>query len=96
MMHNDGLTKLMEECGELVQACAKKAAYPDSVVHPDGRNLKDSLVEEMADVLAAIDFVSTKFSLDRTAIEVRARSKFRKFSLWDIDGESCFPVVRFP
>lgn len=33
MMSANGLTKLVEECGELVQICAKKMAYYNSDEH---------------------------------------------------------------
>ena len=82
-MSNMGLTKLMEECGELVQIAAKKVAYPDVDIHPDGQNLNARLIEEMGDVLAAITFVATKIGLDTAAIFVRAEEKKQLYQEWD-------------
>lgn len=49
-----GLAKLNEECGELVQVIGKIMAHPS----PDeAKKLHDRLIEEMADVDAAIDYV---------------------------------------
>ena len=42
MMHCDGLTKLIEECGELVQIAAKKQAYFDTDTHPDGKGSNEA------------------------------------------------------
>lgn len=59
----NGLAKLIEECGELQQVAAKKLAYFDTDNHPDGSNLRIRLEEEIADVLAACDFVTLTFQL---------------------------------
>lgn len=83
-MSNKGLNKLMEECGELTQIAAKKAAYPDTDYHPDGKgSMLDRLEEEIGDVLAACLFVATKFNLDREFICRRSQSKFDLFNEWD-------------
>lgn len=85
-MHDKGLTKLMEECGELVQVAAKKAAFIDAETHPDGFNLNARLEEEIADVLAASSFVTAKFGLDHDRIVDRAMMKLGRYSEWDEDG----------
>lgn len=82
-MSNGGLNKLMEECGELIQVAAKLAAYP-SGVHPDGKgDLKDRMVEEMGDVMAACVFVTAKFGLDKRAVGDRTVQKVQRFVEWD-------------
>jgi NTP pyrophosphatase (non-canonical NTP hydrolase) len=84
MMHNKGLTKLIEECGELVQIAAKKAAYMDTDEHPDGKgSLKERLENELSDVIAAIAFVDMKLKLDRVRIDARAEQKLVLFEQWD-------------
>jgi NTP pyrophosphatase (non-canonical NTP hydrolase) len=84
MMHCDGLTKLIEECGELVQIAAKKQAYFDTDTHPDGKgSMKRRLEEEMADVMAACVFVAEKFGLDGEFLEARAQKKLELFKSWD-------------
>jgi NTP pyrophosphatase (non-canonical NTP hydrolase) len=84
-MSADGLNKLMEECGELIQIAAKKAAYPNTEIHPDGQNINHALEAEIADVLAACEFVTVKLGLDRTMIDNRAHRKLMTYNRWDAD-----------
>lgn len=84
MMHAKGLTKLVEECGELVQVAAKKMAYINSDFHPDGKeSLSLRLEDEMGDVVAAIQFVSEKLNLSDHDIQARATSKYNQYKRWD-------------
>lgn len=91
-MRQNGLAKLVEELGELAQVAGKMIQYPelqldDSQNHPDGTNLRARLVEEMGDVLGAIDFVVEKLRLGPGGLEVEARAK-RKLNLfrqWDAE-----------
>lgn len=84
MMANSGLTKLVEECGELVQIAAKKIAYPDTDTHPDGKgSMRQRLEEEIADVMAASCFVVEKFGLDENKIMARMGVKVERFKKWD-------------
>lgn len=83
MMHCDGLTKLIEECGELAQVAAWEA-YFNTDTHPDGKcSMKRRLEEEMADVMAACVFVAEKFGLDSEFLEARAQKKLALFKSWD-------------
>lgn len=83
-MSQKGLTKLLEELGELGQIAAKKIAYMDTDEHPDGLgSMKSRMEDEMADVLAAIDFVVNKFDLDVDRIYDRSRKKYNRFVFWD-------------
>jgi NTP pyrophosphatase (non-canonical NTP hydrolase) len=82
-MSNNGLVKLVEECGELIQVAAKLIAYPDKQ-HPDNQGCLGLRIEdEIADVLAAIEFVRSKLSLSDHDIEMRVRTKLNTFSNWD-------------
>ena len=83
MMHDQGLTKLAEECGELVQIAMKKATYPEVEIHPDGKPINSRLEEEIGDVLAAIGFAIYKHSLDTHRIEDRRTQKLKLFEEWD-------------
>ena len=61
-MDRYGLTKLMEECGELITACAKKSAFLEGE-HPDGKgDLLLRIYDEIADVIAASSWVSSKIT----------------------------------
>lgn len=86
-MHAGGLTKLSEECGELVQAACKAAAMPPGQVrHWDGSYPKEALENEMADVLAAMRFVVEKREdLDVDRINERAARKLEQYHTWDKD-----------
>lgn len=78
-----GLSKLIEECGELVQAAAKKLAYYTTDVHPDGAgSLKLRLENELADVRAASQLVIKNFGLDEGRIARRAQEKLATFEGW--------------
>lgn len=82
-MHLDGLTKLIEECGELIQIAAKKQAYFDTDVHPDGKgSMKKRLEEEVSDVIAACVFAVEVLELDEAVIEPRAKMKLERFREW--------------
>lgn len=84
MMSGNGLVKLMEECGELVQICAKKLAYYDTDDHPDGEgSMRTRMTEEMGDVLAAIAFVVRKFEISQDALNARKNKKLELFLEWD-------------
>lgn len=84
MMQFGGLTKLIEECGELVQIAAKKQEYFGTDTHPDGKgSMERRLEEEMADVMAACVFVAEKFGLDDKFLETRMQKKLALFRSWD-------------
>lgn len=92
-MTANGLAKLLEELGELAQVAAKKLAYFDTDDHPDEKgSLKSRLEEEIADVQAACDFVSTALELNAFAIAKRRGKKLLQFHEWhnqpdnDADG----------
>jgi NTP pyrophosphatase (non-canonical NTP hydrolase) len=82
-MSNSGLTKLIEECGELTQVAAKKIAYFQTDEHPDGKgSLKARIEDEMGDVLAAIGFVGGTLNLDQSRIAQRAEQKTALYLEW--------------
>jgi len=72
VMTLNGLAKLTEEIGELIQVVGKKIAYTDGT-HPDGKgDLNSRMQEEMGDVIAAIRFVFGKLELDIDAVNAIA------------------------
>ena len=82
-MTANGLAKLSEECGELLQVVGKKLAYYHTDEHPDGKgSLKRRLEDEIADVIAAGRFVIGTFRLDDEYIRAREERKFKLFSEW--------------
>lgn len=96
-MEQNGLAKLVEELGELAiaggklsQTCGKLIQYPDLQLdnlsmHPDGTFLLDCLLEEMADVCAAINFVSDKLKINKADMSHRIVIKHNKFLEWDTE-----------
>jgi len=85
MSHN-GLTKLLEECGELSQIAAKKIAFPGTDEHPDKKgSMKKRLEEEIADVIAACCFVADANGLDPEVIINRTERKINRFKKWHGD-----------
>lgn len=86
---NDGLNKLMEECGELTQIAAKKASYMHTDEHPDGAgSMKKRMEDEIADVLAACRVVIANFGLDPMRIDERFHQKVQTFQRWHADPTS--------
>lgn len=84
MMRLKGLAKLAEECGELIQIAAKKMAYFDVDIHPDGEgSMKERLENELADVMASSIFVVQQFELDSRRIHERAAIKLARFHEWN-------------
>jgi NTP pyrophosphatase (non-canonical NTP hydrolase) len=80
--HWPGISKLMEEAGEVIQVCGKLLGTYGSTAHWDGTDLKVRLEEELGDLLAAIDFVQLKCELDIVRIDrqrVRKRERFRQW-----------------
>lgn len=81
-----GVPKLIEECGELIQVLGKKLAWWNTnEPHWDGSDLDKRIVEEMGDVMAAIDFAATKLGLDYITIARRRLAKLAVFQEWDAD-----------
>lgn len=79
-----GVSKLIEEMGELGQVLGKLIALHGDVEHWDGTNLRDRLIEEMGDVLGALDFLG-QMNLtpqERITMSARAEAKRRLFFEW--------------
>lgn len=82
-MTANGLVKLIEECNELGQIGAKKLAYYHTDVHPDGMgSMKKRLENEIADVMAACEFVMTYHALSAERIGARRIEKMALFEEW--------------
>lgn len=82
MMALNGLAKLVEEAGEVIQVAGKLMAYPDKP-HPDGGgDLKVRLEMELADLTAAIRFVVRTHDLDGVAMDIRTVRKLATFEAW--------------
>ena len=81
--HLPGLSKLIEEQGEVLQKIGKIIGTGTLGEHWDGKGLlKDRLEDEIADVRAAQAFVAKHNNLNWGKIEKRASKKFSKFERW--------------
>lgn len=86
-LEHNGLIKLSEECGELIQAAMKKVARSDGEnIHWDGSNLKERIADEIADVIAACTVVQKLNDLDYERIQERTLKKVELFSYWNDGG----------
>ena len=84
-MSNKGISKLVEEMGELHQVLGKFLAYPTGV-HPDGKgDLLERFEEESADVMASIIFVQGKLGVDSAKVHSRSVRKLNLYREWDGD-----------
>ncbi len=77
-----GLSKLIEESGEVNQVVGKLIATGGKEEHWDGTNLRDRMQEELADLIAACSFVVDVNNLDIKAVERRANEKLSMFRQW--------------
>lgn len=77
-----GLSKLAEEMGELQQVLGKLIATGGEAAHWDGTDLAVRAKEELADVMAAVEFFAETNGLDDTEFYSRVERKFNQFQAW--------------
>ena len=77
-----GLSKLIEECGEVQQVVGKLLGTGGAAEHWDGSDLRERLQEELGDLMAAVEFVMKHNGLDCMAIHSRASRKIKQFDEW--------------
>jgi NTP pyrophosphatase (non-canonical NTP hydrolase) len=84
-----GIAKLCEEAGEVVQIIGNLMMIRGATNHWSG-DLREKLIEEIADVTAAAVFVTNECFTEeeRTAIYTRRAAKLTKFYSWHEQGES--------
>ena len=80
-----GISKLVEEAGEVVQVGGKLLGTDGVEDHWDGSNLRLRLEDEIADLLAAITFVTQENNLDDPRIQERMMGKLLQFHEWHRD-----------
>lgn len=80
----NGLSKMIEEMGELNQVCGKVIGSGGNSNHWSG-DMRAKFVEELADVQAAMKFFieSNLTKEERDLIVKRKKKKFTKFREWD-------------
>jgi hypothetical protein len=79
----NGLSKLIEELGELQQVCGKLIGSEGNLDNW-GVDLKEKFIEELGDVSAAMDFfvVRNFDGYDITRIEAQRCLKYDRFNKW--------------
>lgn len=85
--HWPGTSKLIEEMGELQQVLGKLLGTGGEVHHWDGSNLRERLLEEAGDLLAAIHFFRFQNLSDEENIAIAQRMdhKLELFMKWHRD-----------
>lgn len=81
-----GISKLVEEAGEVCQVAGKLLGTGGAVEHWDGSNLRERLQEEIADLMAACQFVIDANGLDAGVVRARAALKLEIFNQWHRAG----------
>ena len=79
-----GTSKLIEEMGELQQVLGKLMGTAGQAKHWDGSDLRQRLIEEIADVTAALEFftVHNLRTADNDVLNTRIREKYARFCEW--------------
>jgi NTP pyrophosphatase (non-canonical NTP hydrolase) len=77
-----GLSRLAEEAGEVVQVIGKILGAGHLGTHFDGTDLRQRLLDELADLTAAVAFVGDKNVLPWADVEQRAERRYRQFCEW--------------
>lgn len=88
-----GLAKLNEESGELVQVIGKLMMTHGDRKHWEGTDLRQRLIEEMADQAGAIGFVSDHVltAEEWRAFMERMRQKRALFEKWHAEQAESIP-----
>jgi NTP pyrophosphatase (non-canonical NTP hydrolase) len=83
----NGLSKLIEECGEVCQVAGKLVGIDGKLNHWDGSNLRKRMQEELGDLLAAINFFTATNQLDSEFIKARSKRKLQRFIEWNKENK---------
>ncbi|OGT55458.1 MAG: hypothetical protein A3E01_09105 [Gammaproteobacteria bacterium RIFCSPHIGHO2_12_FULL_63_22] len=80
-----GLSKLIEECGEVLQVGGKLIGSEGRTDHWSG-DLNQMLVDELGDLLAALRFFMEANNIDTSSVAARQRRKLAVFWEWHRQG----------
>ena len=83
-----GLSKLVEECGEVQQVAGKLIGSRGNPDHWDGSDLRGRIAEELADLEAAIIFFVTINGLNSDQYVRRRDKKASLFAHWHVGASS--------
>ncbi|MDR7061986.1 MULTISPECIES: hypothetical protein [unclassified Sphingopyxis] len=79
-----GIAKVTEEFGEALQVIGRIVMMGGKTVHWSGADLRNDLIEELADAKASIEFIEMKVftEAERTRFNLRKESKVHQFLTW--------------
>lgn len=80
-----GLSKLIEECGEVLQVAGKLIATGGTPNHWDGTDLHQEMQDELADLQAAIVFFGSRNGIDFGRFSERTEAKLELYKKWHVD-----------
>ncbi|MCR9222899.1 MAG: hypothetical protein NXH70_02420 [Hyphomonas sp.] len=84
-----GISKVVEEAGELGQVCGRLIQMKGEREHFSGADLVHDLEDELADTLAAIQYLMIhNRDLDIERITQRKDEKFERFQGWHSDNST--------
>lgn len=90
-----GLSKVIEECGEVVQVAGKLLATYGETRHWEGPDLAQRLQDELGDLSAAVIFlVEHSPELNGDIISARAQYKLDLFEMWHTNSDPSPEVAR--
>ncbi len=81
-----GTSRLVEECGELLQVLGKLIGAGGETDHWDSTDLREKVIDELADVHAALIFFASANGLPSATIEARAAQKVAQYDKWHQEG----------
>lgn len=78
-----GTSRVIEECGELMQVLGKLIGASGATSHWDGTDLRERLTDELADVRAALDFFISVNDVPESLINERSAQKRAQYEQWN-------------
>lgn len=82
-----GLSKVVEECGEVGQVLGKLIGSGGDPNHFDGSDLKTRAEDEIGDLLAALDYFIRRNDLDFGRFMSRRDAKIALFDQWHSEAQ---------
>lgn len=86
-----GLSRVTEEAGELLQVVGKIVGAGGRTDHWDGTDLRQRLIEEVADVQAALTYLTEANDLPAEMIAARYYRKLGQYRRWHEQATGNWP-----
>lgn len=80
-----GMSKIIEEAGELLQVLGKLIATGGEAHHWAAGDLDKKQHQEVADLYAALDFYVEQNAMDHKRIDRRRATKLKRFRQWHVE-----------